>query len=50
MISRNLLPGWLRKAIRVTKFAKSFGPIDFVEREDAEEQKQQQRQHQQPTR
>ena len=30
MISRNLLPGWFRKAIRVTNFVKSFGPIKWV--------------------
>ena len=30
MISRNLLPGWLRKAVRVTNFVKSLGPIKWV--------------------
>ena len=30
MISRNLLPGWLRKTIRVTNFMKSLGPIEWV--------------------
>ncbi len=30
MISRNLLPGWLRKAIQVTNCVKSVGPIEWV--------------------
>ena len=25
-----MLPGWLQKAIRVTNFMKSFGPIEWV--------------------
>ena len=30
MTSRNLLPGWLQKAARVTNFVKSLGPIKWV--------------------
>ena len=30
VISGNMLPGWLRKAVRVISFLKSLGPIKWV--------------------